>query len=150
MTYEEAAKQIRENDCDEWCKEHNDCDNCRWGVALKALEIHNSFDELVTCVEKIADNELDRANKTFPMFHSPHEGLAVIFEEAWEASEEMENYNVISEKLKEGVFRNKGNINSHCGTMKSIAIKAAAELIQTAAMCQKMINSKFNKKENNK
>ena len=32
-------------------------------------------------VEKLVQKELESANQRFPMFHSDHEGAAVIFEE---------------------------------------------------------------------
>lgn len=102
---------------------------------------HGSFMELVDKLRELSEDELERANKQFPMFHSYHEGLSVIDEEIWEADREMTSLYTLHQKLKEEVFTDKDNKKGLCIPMRDTALKAAAEILQVAAMCQKMINS---------
>lgn len=43
--------------------------------------------EILIEIDRLAEEELSRANKVNPMFHSDHEGYAVIQEEIDEAME---------------------------------------------------------------
>lgn len=105
--------------------------------------MHRTFEELTKRVEELSKDELDRANKWFPLFHSRHEGYAVLSEEVWESNIELKSLYYYYANLKVAVFTDiesdtmKSDVK---GLMKS-AIRGAAELIQVAAMCQKMIDS---------
>ena len=48
------------------------------------------MEELKQAIEKLSSEELERANKKFKMFSSPHEGYAVLLEELEEVYEEVE------------------------------------------------------------
>lgn len=39
MTYQEAIDMIKTNDCGWWCRDHSDCSQCRWGVAIDAMTV---------------------------------------------------------------------------------------------------------------
>ena len=45
-------------------------------------------------VEKLVQKELEAANQKFPVFHSDHEGAAVVFEEIEECKQEIENLEI--------------------------------------------------------
>lgn len=105
--------------------------------------MHKDFIELTEKVEELTRDELKRANKEFPMFHSRHEGWGVISEEIFEVEEEFEHVDLNASTLKVFIFRDfdSENLCREASNLKEHAIYAAAELIQVAAMCQKMIDS---------
>ena len=104
--------------------------------------MHNNFIELVERVEKLANDELKRANKEHPLFHSLHEGYAVLLEEFDEAEtsylHERNEKSIVWEKIKDDL---KCDAVEHTRTMKRHFKEAAAEMIQCIAMCQKIIES---------
>ena len=120
------------------------CDELILGLKLKNhTYMHNNFQELTRRLSEIAEDELKRANKEFPMFHSRHEGWGVISEELYEVECEMEIIDYASNTLKTFIF-NDYDYESICKEAIKLgnrAIYAASELIQVAAMCQKMIDS---------
>ena len=98
-------------------------------------------------IDRLAGEELKRANKVYPLFASDHEGWAVFFEECIEAGQELT-------KVITGI--GEGEINkmlacimvNHAEGAREKAIKirryaqyAAAELIQVIAMCDKFVRS---------
>lgn len=110
-------------------------------IAQFPVRKHSSFETLVDRLRELSEDELERANKDFPMFHSYHEGLSIIEEEIWEADEEKQNLANLFAVLKKRVFTDKEDKKSDCIAIRNTALKAAAETIQVAAMCQKMIES---------
>lgn len=95
-------------------------------------------------IEILISEELERANEENPLFNSRHEGLAVIEEEVWEAGLEFDAVKKYLDKVKLKTF-----IDDTIDTdrwvidgLRKYALKAAAELIQTAAMCDKWEMSK--------
>ena len=90
-------------------------------------------------VEKLVQKELESANRRFPMFHSDHEGAAVIFEEIQEAENELKNVQEYFKALWESV---KQNVDAEwCGeSIKIASVNLACEAIQVAAMAQKFID----------
>lgn len=89
-------------------------------------------------VEALVQKELEAANKKFPLFHSPHEGYAVLLEE----TEELDGYNAAIKYdmlcLWNAVKRN--NAETALETVSRTyerAVNAAIEAIQVAAMCEK-------------
>lgn len=91
-------------------------------------------------VIKLVDKELESANKRFPLFHSTHEGYAVIKEEIEEA--EYATY-WVSEKLKctWELIKLNDDPDYEIECLKDFAINGAIEFIQVAAMAQKFIDS---------
>lgn len=49
--------------------------------------------ELINMIDITAQAELNRANKTWPQFHSKHEAMGVIDEEVFEMNVELEQSN---------------------------------------------------------
>ena len=94
-------------------------------------------------IRQIANEEYERANKKFPLFHSDHEGIAVIEEEILEADVEWENTTETFRDLKISVFTD-DDIGAliDAENIKKYAINACAECIQVIAMCDKFIESK--------
>lgn len=92
-------------------------------------------------IEKLINEELQSANKKFPLFSSWHEAYAVILEEVEEAQREMEM--LADAKLPRFWNRVKNkhvSPASYAGDMGEIrgyAVRAIEELIQVAAMCDK-------------
>lgn len=108
--------------------------------------MHKDFIELTERVEELSKDELERANKQFPLFHSRHEGLGVISEELYEVQEELALIDIDADALKVFIFKDRDSkyVCQKADKVKKEAIRAAAELIQVAAMCQKMIDSEVN------
>lgn len=96
--------------------------------------------ELISEIKNSVGFELICANQELPMFSSPHEGYAVIKEEIEEAVEEShgaaENLEVLW-----SVIRENGVGFESVGYIKERAVKAAAEFVQVAAMCDKYLAS---------
>lgn len=103
--------------------------------------MHKNFEELTERVKALSKEEMERAKKAFPMYHSRHEGLGVLLEELWESGKEIEAMNKGTDKLRITVFSDSSNIESVLTEIEDAAIRAAAELIQVSAVCQKMIES---------
>ena len=114
--------------------------------------MHKNFIELTERVEELSKDELKRANKEFPMFHSRHEGLGVISEELYEVEEEVELIETHADTLKVFIFRDRDSnyVCEEASKLKAEALRAASELIQVAAMCQKMIDSEVDEAMANK
>lgn len=89
-------------------------------------------------IQKLVNEELEEANKKYPLFHSDHEAYAVIKEEIEECTEELEclqNYM----KLMWKRIREDGDIEKWITLTKKRAMNLAAEAIQVAAMCDKTL-----------
>lgn len=104
--------------------------------------------ELKASVRTVVIEELERANKKFPLFHSDHEGVAVVEEEKLEAKEEIDRVHKSMWWLKNRVFNDQPEMALNSAEiLRDHAINAAAELIQTAAMCEKFIMSRKERNE---
>lgn len=91
-------------------------------------------------VEKLVQKELESANLKFPLFCSPHEGVAVIREEIDEVEYALKRINDAYVELWSTVKNNsKGTQWAH--EMNRWAINLAVEAIQVAAMGQKYMDS---------
>lgn len=96
--------------------------------------------ELLYGIIFLVGDEINAANRKFPMFASNHEGYAVIKEEIEEAVEES-NLAVGNLEILWDVIRENGVGLESVSYIKQHAIKAAAEFIQVAAMCEKYVLS---------
>lgn len=105
--------------------------------------------ELKAAVRTLVVEELERANDKHPFFHSDHEGVAVVEEEKYEAKEEFDKVHKSMYWFKHQVFKDnpEAALNS-AEILRDHAINTAAELIQTAAMCEKFIISRKERNEN--
>lgn len=94
-------------------------------------------------VMKLVNEELERANDMFPMFHSDHEGLAVILEERDEVRSDYVRMRECANKLMESVFKDEDRENKTiCANALALnAVYVACEAVQTAAMAIKFIRS---------
>ena len=101
------------------------------------------MNEIKKAIEQIAAEEYERANKKFPLFHSDHEGLAVIEEEIVETGADWSAVTEYFGELKISVFTNDeiGKIID-AQNIREYAVNACAECIQVIAMCDKFIESK--------
>lgn len=100
--------------------------------------------QLLNDIEKLISEELERANKENPLFSSRHEGLAVIEEEVWEAGQEFESVKKCLDKVRVQTYIDDTADADRwvMDGLRKYALQAAAELIQTAAMCDKWEMSK--------
>lgn len=87
----------------------------------------------------LAREELESANKKFPLFHGSHEGFAVLLEEAEELAEESDEIEKIMNSWWMYLRRDE-NIDIQKKRVDKIrrhAVNAAMEAIQVIAMCDK-------------
>ncbi|MBF1135419.1 MAG: hypothetical protein HXL77_02905 [[Eubacterium] sulci] len=90
-------------------------------------------------IEMLAREELESANKKFPLFHGSHEGFAVLLEEAEELAEELDEIEKIMNSWWMYLRRDE-NIDVQKKRVDKIrrhAVNAAMEAIQVIAMCDK-------------
>lgn len=92
-------------------------------------------------IEKLPDlvtEELEAANMQHTVFHSPHEGYAVLLEETEEVAEELKglqnNMRILWECVK---MDDEPNGRNYARFVETKAIRIAAEAIQVAAMARK-------------
>lgn len=93
-------------------------------------------------IEKLAEMEKQDANRKFPLFHSLHEGYAVLLEEVEEARESLN----LAEGSLSTLWAHIRDNNAGCalefaGRIREHALDLAAEAVQAAAMAQKFIDS---------
>jgi hypothetical protein len=87
-------------------------------------------------VENLVVKELELANSKFPPFNSTHEGYAVIREEWKEHGREAQEMSEILQCLEDAVFTN-DTAAKYINSLEMVAVNAACEAIQVAAMCRK-------------
>lgn len=102
-------------------------------------------------IDRLAAEELERANKIHPFFNSDHEGESVIREEMEETKACVKAVGQAYKRLWRSI---KGDdeegANISALEMRDSATYAAAELIQVIAMCDKFIKSQEVRDENKK
>lgn len=101
-------------------------------------------------INRLAAEELERVHT---LFHSDHEGVAVIEEEIMEAKTDFKMLNCLFMNLKSNVYQDNTEYIKEINLVKSIrnnASLAAAELIQVIAMCDKFEKSQEVRDENKK
>ena len=93
-------------------------------------------------IEKLAEMEKQDANRKFPLFHSMHEGYAVLLEEVEEAREALTRTEISLSALWAHIRdNNAGRALEFAGRVREHALDLAVEAIQAAAMAQKFIDS---------
>jgi hypothetical protein len=97
-------------------------------------------------VESLALEELELANEQKPLFHSCHEGAAVIYEELEECMEEFERLKDAFEELWACVRKDSNDDIRYVDLMEICAVDLACEAIQVAAMCKKYSMSTYYQK----
>lgn len=95
---------------------------------------------IVQPINLLVSDELDRASKLHgAVFASAHEGFGVIAEEVQEVGDELEivegNLSTMLAFIREGDGQRIADV-ADC--LRDRAVNAAAELVQVAAMCEKM------------
>ena len=102
------------------------------------------MNEIIKGVNALATEELIRANKEHPLFHSDHEALAVIMEEVSECAEEAERLEIMIESFKDAVFTGRDDTTKKARAqgLRKRAVMCAREAIQTVAMCDKYFMGK--------
>lgn len=96
------------------------------------------MDVITKDVRALAKKELAAANRRFRMFASPHEGYAVIREELDELIDEVRKLHFgLTIRLWRDVKRNEPMKREHLNLIYDVAIHAAVEAIQLAAMVKK-------------
>jgi len=99
--------------------------------------------EILAGIDRLAAEELERANKAHPLFASAHEGYAVIKEELEEAHEQwaaaLESWQGAWEAVKHDDL---GGAASQARETRGHFAWMAGELVQAAAMCDKFAASK--------
>ena len=95
---------------------------------------------IVQPINLLVSDELDRASKLHgAVFASAHEGFGVIAEEVQEVGDELEkaegNLATMLAFIREGDSQRIADV-ADC--LRDRAVNAAAELVQVAAMCEKM------------
>lgn len=99
-------------------------------------------------VKKLVEKELKSANEKFPLFHSDHEGAAVIFEELQETEEALLASKKLFSELWNSVKNNEENRHLYIATsIYHRSISLACEAIQVAAMAQKFVDSNKGRNE---
>lgn len=98
---------------------------------------------IVKPVNLLVDTEYERAAQLHgAVFASPHEGYGVIAEEVQEAGDALEIAESVMKQLLLAIREEKPRPMidlAYC--IRDQAVNAAAELIQVAAMCEKMVRT---------
>ena len=102
-------------------------------------------------IDRLAEKELERANKIHPLFHSDHEGESVIREEIEEVLDSMGEIGPAYEDMWNAIRENDGQgAKAGVREIRASAAWTAAELIQVIAMCDKFIKSQEARNEDRK
>lgn len=93
-------------------------------------------------IEKLAEMEKRDANRKFPLFHSLHEGYAVLLEETEEARDSLNlaegNLSMLWAHVRNN---NAARALEFAARVREHALDLAVEAVQVAAMAQKFVDS---------
>lgn len=105
--------------------------------------MNDKMKALTGAVEGLVEMEYARAGSIYGMvFHSGHEGYGVIAEEVQEARECGERVDAVMYQLLKALRIEDGHaVRELAQYILDSAVQGAAELIQVAAMCEKMIRT---------
>lgn len=97
------------------------------------------MNKIISKLPALVNEELAAANAVNGLFHSLHEGYAVLLEEVEEAAQEMEAVQRLTQAAWEGVkLDSAANVYYHAKDAEKRAVYLAAEAIQAAAMARKL------------
>jgi len=99
------------------------------------------MEKIIQGVQRLAMQELIRANEKKPLFASDHEAYGVIAEEVEETVGEVEDMKLYANLFKCSVFKDQDTEES-IRKLRASAVLCAAEAIQVVAMCDKQVISK--------
>ena len=103
--------------------------------------------EILIEIDRLAEEEMERANKIHPMFYSDHEGHSVIREEIEEAIESLEMMGESFQKAWHEIREdNEEDARARVQDVRLFAEHSAFELIQVIAMCDKFVKSQEERK----
>ena len=97
--------------------------------------------ELIKDVSGLVPQELERANRNWPLFASDHEGMSVLLEEIEETENELKQVKKLYGKLWE-IVKEDGGLLTLPDEIKAAAVQLAAEAIQVSAMAEKLKDSR--------
>ena len=104
------------------------------------------MEEIIKGIQRLAVEELARANEQHPLFASDHEAYAVVLEELEETKHEVEAMDAWLDMFKKSVFNDfEDNKDMMIRKVRSAAVLCAAEAVQVIAMCDKRMMSKIDK-----
>ena len=100
--------------------------------------------EIIKGVNNLSVDELTRANKEHPLFHSDHEAMGVIEEETRETCLEAVRMIGALTNFKRSVFADREDFKKidDIKKLRKAAMMCAGEAIQTVAMCDKYFMGK--------
>ena len=106
-------------------------------------ESKHDMTSIVHPINLLVSDEYERAAGIHGLvFASTHEGYGVIAEELQEAVTEAERAQAVMHQLLKAIHREKAQtICDLADYIRDTAVNGAAELIQVAAMCEKMANT---------
>ena len=85
-------------------------------------------------------DELSKANKNNALFHSAHEGFAVLYEEYEEMSEQINLAKMAIEQMWGDVRRNQNRrLENDTKCLQSAVTDTIREAVQLGAMCEKLL-----------
>lgn len=98
---------------------------------------------IVHPINLLVSDEYDRAAKIHgAVFASSHEGYGVIAEEVQEAGDDVELIESVMYQLLNAIRQeNKQAIRDYADYIRDKAVNGAAELVQVAAMCTKLVRT---------
>lgn len=98
---------------------------------------------IVQPINLMVSDEYDRAAEIHgKVFASAHEGYGVIAEELQEAMTELERAQGVMYQLLKAIHQEKPqSVADFADYIRDQAVNAAAELVQVAAMCEKMVRT---------
>lgn len=105
--------------------------------------------ELQRDIEYLVSEELTRANKKNPLFHSDHEAFGVIDEEVREVIDETELIIYWCKRFRALTHRDGSREvkDDAITSIKEAAVLCACEAVQVAAMCDKWVMSNEKNKD---
>ena len=95
------------------------------------------MDYITDDIRDAVEKEYEEAIARFPMFHSPHEAIAIIAEECEEAAEEMKHIEAHLRLAWDLIKQNNIRSFEQIDMLEAIAERLAIEACQVAAMCIK-------------
>lgn len=92
-------------------------------------------------LQPLINEELEAANKEHGQFHSLHEGYAVLLEEFEETQSELDEVKRYMDYMWGHIKADSNDSTQHfAARVQTVAMRAAAEAIQVAAMALKIRN----------